>query len=312
MNNQNDTNNNGGKEKRAERDSNFFCRLSGLFAVFDKAKSFSGGVAPNDWLITSFTASVGAKYHEADNGNFFNFVSKNKARSKYLANLERGDRVVIEAHPETTTGQDGKKYMQWVIDMATIVSNRNNQGGQQSGGQSQQSGNQQSGGQQYGGGQPTGGQYGAYGGGQQTGGYPQGGGQPTGGGYPQGGMNQSGQQNGGQPQGSGQYPAGGAQYGSYTPPVSGGYPQGAPSGQPAGGGQPSGGGSYPSGGQPAYPQGQYGGGQPSGGQPTGGGQPGGYPQGGGQPSGGTPYPDGFGMGDDDDPFGLNSGAPDNY
>lgn len=299
MNNQNDTNNNGGKEKRAERDSNFFCRLSGLFAVFDKARSFSGGVAPNDWLITSFTASAGARYHEADNGNFFNFVSKNKAKSKYLANLERGDRVVIEAHPETTTGQDGKKYMQWVIDMATIVSNRNNQN---------QGGQQQNAGQPQGGGQPYGaGQYGAYGAGQPTGSYPQGGGQqsagqPTGGSQPTGG---------GQPQ-SGQYPAGGTQYGSYTPPAGGGYPQGAPSGQPSGGqpggGQPQGG-SYPSGGQPSYPQGQY---------PTGGGQPGGYPQGsgqptgGGQPSGGTPYPDGFGMGDDDDPFGLNSGAPDNY
>lgn len=305
MNNQNDTNNNGGKEKRAERDSNFFCRLSGLFAVFDKARSFSGGVAPNDWLITSFTASAGARYHEADNGNFFNFVSKNKAKSKYLANLERGDRVVIEAHPETTTGQDGKKYMQWVIDMATIVSNRNNQN---QGGQQQNAGQPTGGGQPQGGGQPYGaGQYGAYGAGQPTGSYPQGGGQqsagqPTGGSQPTGG---------GQPQ-SGQYPAGGTQYGSYTPPAGGGYPQGAPSGQPSGGqpggGQPQGG-SYPSGGQPSYPQGQY---------PTGGGQPGGYPQGsgqptgGGQPSGGTPYPDGFGMGDDDDPFGLNSGAPDNY
>ena len=307
MNNQQNDTNNGGKEKRAERDSNFFCRLSGLFAVFDKAKSFSGGVAPNDWLITSFTASAGARYHEADNGNFFNFVSKNKAKSKYLANLERGDRVVIEAHPETTTGQDGKKYMQWVIDMATIVSNRNNQN---------QGGQQQSGGQPQGGGQPTGG------------GYPQGGGQPYGAG--QYGAYGAGQPtSGGQPQ-SGQYPAGGTQYGSYTPPTGGGqptgggYPQGAPSGQPSGG-QPQGG-SYPSGGQPSYPQGQYGGGQPSGGQPSGGqpsggqpsgGQPGGYPQGsgqptgGGQPSGGTPYPDGFGMGDDDDPFGLNSGAPDN-
>lgn len=268
MNNQQNDTNNGGKEKRAERDSNFFCRLSGLFAVFDKAKSFSGGVAPNDWLITSFTASAGARYHEADNGNFFNFVSKNKAKSKYLANLERGDRVVIEAHPETTTGQDGKKYMQWVIDMATIVSNRNNQN---QGGQ------------------------------QQSGGQPQGGGQPTGGGYPQGG---------GQPYGAGQYGAYGA-----GQPTSGGQPQGAPSGQPSGG-QPSGGqpqgGSYPSGGQPSYPQGQYGGGQPSGGQPGGYPQGSGQPTGGGQPSGGTPYPDGFGMGDDDDPFGLNSGAPDNY
>lgn len=260
-------------DKKAEKDNPYYCKMTGLFAVYRDAKMTQGTSRNNeDYAITTFTATVGARYKEADNGTFFNFVCKNRGKAKYLSCLVKSDKVVITAHPETYTGSDGNKYTQWVVEEATIVAAKK---------YSQQNNGQPAGGQ------PNNAQQNA--------------GQQASGGY------QQNNQQGRAPQGQ---PYGGGQYGSYTPPTGGGYPQNtsAPSGQQNTNQQPSG------------QYGNYGNtaGQQPGGQayPQGGGQPANYgngqpntTQGSGQPSS---YPDGFGMGADDDPFGFNSGAPDNY